>query len=356
MDKLRIRANNILEAINKSYLKLNIKNKAKDMAELEKEVSQPEIWNNPEQAQTKMRLLSDLKKSIEPWQVLKTQVSDLLELMDIAEDLEDEIAEQVEAFECELKNLQKDLLFDGEFDSHDAIVRITAGVGGTDAQDFAEMLERMYLRWAAKNNFSTQQIERSTGDEAGVKTTVFEVSGANVYGKLRSENGVHRLVRISPFNSGGSRETSFALVEILPKIDTPSEVKIDDKDLKIDVYRSGGHGGQSVNTTDSAVRITHIPTGTVVAIQNERSQIQNKETAMKILRGRLVQLKIEQHVENMNELRAGKSAEWGAQIRNYVLNPYKIVKDTRTKHEEKDVDKVLNGDIDGFILAFLENK
>ena len=177
----------------------------------------------------------------------------------------------------------------------------------------------------------------------------------NAYGKLRSENGVHRLVRISPFNSGGSRETSFALVEVLPKIATPEDVKIEEKDLRVDVYRSSGKGGQGVNTTDSAVRITHIPTGTVVAIQNERSQTQNKETAMNILRGKLLRMKLEQRAADLNELQAGKSADWGSQIRNYVLNPYKLVKDTRTKYEEKDVEKVLNGEIDGFIYTFLEN-
>ena len=210
------------------------------------------------------------------------------------------------------------------------------------------------MRWSEKNEFKTEQIERSTGEEAGIKTSVFEVQGLNAYGKLRSENGVHRLVRISPFNSAGSRETSFALVEILPKIDAPEQVEIAEKDLRVDVYRSGGKGGQGVNTTDSAVRITHLPTGIVVAIQNERSQTQNKETAMKILRGKLVQMKMEQHAQNLSELQAGKSADWGSQIRNYVLNPYKLVKDTRTKYEEKDADKVLNGEIDGFIYAFLE--
>jgi peptide chain release factor 2 len=184
---------------------------------------------------------------------------------------------------------------------------------------------------------------------------VIEISGPFVYGKLMSENGVHRLVRLSPFNAE-SRETSFALVEVLPKIDTPDAVKIDDKDLKIDVYRAGGHGGQSVNTTDSAVRITHVPTGIVVAIQNERSQLQNKEKAMEILRGKLAALQAEQHVETLGELRAGESASWGAQIRNYVLHPYKLVKDTRTKYEEKDTDAVLDGKIDGFVRAYLENR
>ena len=355
MEKLQIRARQILDEIAKAGLKLNFVSISSKIETLEAEISQPEIWNNPQNAQTKIRNLADLKKKIDPWNILRAQVEDILELMEISEDLEDEFSEQIDAFEVELEKLKKDLLFDGEFDSGDAIVRITSGVGGTDAQDFAEMLERMYLRWAEKNDFKTEQIERSIGEEAGVKTSVFEVSGLNAYGKLRSENGVHRLVRISPFNSGGSRETSFALVEILPKIATPEDVKIEEKDLRVDVYRSSGKGGQGVNTTDSAVRITHIPTGTVVAIQNERSQTQNKETAMNILRGKLLQMKLEQRAADLNELQAGKSADWGSQIRNYVLNPYKLVKDTRTKYEEKDVEKVLNGEIDGFIYAFLEN-
>ena len=216
------------------------------------------------------------------------------------------------------------------------------------------MLERMYLRWAEQNGFTANVIERSPGEQAGVKTSVIEISGPYAYGWLRSENGVHRMVRLSPFNAE-SRETSFALVEVLPRIDTPDEVKIDDKDLRVDIYRSGGHGGQGVNTTDSAVRITHLPTGIVVTIQNERSQIQNKAKAMEILRGKLAALQLEQHVASLDQLRAGDSASWGAQIRNYVLHPYKLVKDTRTKHEEKDVDAVLDGKLIGFQLAYLES-
>ena len=355
MDKLKARTGNILDELEKASLKLSLEDKKQQLNNLESEVSNPEIWLNPSVAQEKIKKLANLKKEIHPWVVLRTQVEDIFELINLGdEDLIEEFESQICQFENDFKELQKQLLFSGEFDHGDAIVRITSGVGGTDAQDFAEMLERMYLRWSEKNEFKTEQIERSTGEEAGIKTSVFEVQGLNAYGKLRSENGVHRLVRISPFNSAGSRETSFALVEILPKIDAPEQVEIAEKDLRVDVYRSGGKGGQGVNTTDSAVRITHLPTGIVVAIQNERSQTQNKETAMKILRGKLVQMKMEQHAQNLSELQAGKSADWGSQIRNYVLNPYKLVKDTRTKYEEKDVDKVLNGEIDGFIYAFLE--
>ena len=356
MDKLKARVADILNELEKASLKLDLENKRNQITELETEISNPEIWLNPKNAQEKVKKLADLKKVIHPWVVLKTQVEDISELIDLGDDdLLDEFESQIRQFESDFLELRKQLLFDGEFDDGDAIVRITSGVGGTDAQDFAEMLERMYLRWAEKNDLKTEQIERSASEEAGIKTSVFEVQGLYAYGKLRSENGVHRLVRVSPFNSAGTRETSFALVEILPKIDAPEQVEIAEKDLRVDVYRSGGKGGQGVNTTDSAVRITHIPTGTVVAIQNERSQTQNKETAMNILRGKLIQMKIEQHAQSLNELQAGKSADWGSQIRNYVLNPYKLVKDTRTKHEEKDIEKVLNGEIDGFIFAFLEN-
>ena len=356
MDKLKVRVADILNELEKASLKLDLENKRNQITELETEISNPEIWLNPKNAQEKVKKLADLKKVIHPWVVLKTQIEDISELIDLGDDdLFDEFESQIQQFESDFLELRKQLLFDREFDDGDAIVRITSGVGGTDAQDFAEMLERMYLRWAEKNDLKTEQIERSASEEAGIKTSVFEVQGLYAYGKLRSENGVHRLVRVSPFNSAGTRETSFALVEILPKIDAPEQVDIAEKDLRVDVYRSGGKGGQGVNTTDSAVRITHIPTGTVVAIQNELSQTQNKETAMNILRGKLIQMKIEQHAQSLSELQAGKSADWGSQIRNYVLNPYKLVKDTRTKHEEKDIEKVLNGEIDGFIFAFLEN-
>lgn len=355
MDKLQARVQVILEEIDKSALKIDLLEKKSKLEQLELEVSSPEIWNNPIIAQSKLQEIAKLKKIVQPWYILKSQVEDIFELLGLGEDeFLTEFESQILAFEQELTKLKRTLFFSGKFDDKDVIIRITSGVGGNDAQDFAEMVERMYIRWANKNDYSIEHIERSQGEEAGIKTSVFAISGDFIYGRLKGESGVHRLVRISPFNSGRSRETSFALVEILPKIDTPNEVNIDDKDLKIDVFRSGGKGGQSVNTTDSAVRITHIPTNIVVSIQNERSQLQNKETAMRILRGKLLQLQLDQHIEDISKLQAGKSAEWGAQIRNYILNPYKLVKDTRTKYEEKDVDKVLNGDIDGFIWSYLE--
>ena len=338
-----------------AWKQLALDETSEKLAVLETELAQPELWNNPTEAVAKNKQVAALMATISPWQTLKVQVSDLKELMELGDDsLLDEFSQQIEALENEYAAREQDLLFNGEFDNRGAILRFSAGVGGTDAQDFTEMLERMYLRWAERNGMETTLVERSAGEEAGIKSSVIEVNGPFAYGKLKSEHGVHRLVRLSPFNSDNLRQTSFALVEVLPQIDTPEDVVIDEKDLKIDVYRAGGHGGQSVNTTDSAVRITHLPTGIVVAIQNERSQLQNKETAMKILRSKLAQLQLEQHAANVSELRAGESANWGSQIRNYVLHPYSLVKDTRTKYEEKDPQGVLDGKIDGFIEAYLK--
>jgi peptide chain release factor 2 len=355
MQPLLKQIDQLKQAVAKAYERLAIDKKAEAVSGLEQELASPEIWNNPAIAQNKSKQLAALQSVVEPWRTLKTQVADIAELMAMGDDsLLPEFEQQLAALKEEFSDRKKELLFGGKYDDHNVILRITAGVGGTDAQDFAEMLERMYLRWGEKSDMQTTIVERSSGEEAGIKTSVIEIIGPFAYGKLRSENGVHRLVRLSPFNSDNLRQTSFVLVEVLPQIDAPDEVMINEKDLKIDVYRAGGHGGQSVNTTDSAVRITHIPTGIVVAIQNERSQLQNRETALKILRSKLVQLQLEQHTESLDDLRAGESANWGSQIRNYVLHPYTLVKDTRTKYEERDASSVLDGKIDGFIEAYLE--
>lgn len=345
------------QAIDEAYTQLDIDSRARELDMAEAEMASSEIWNNPQYAQAKSKQVAALSSMVQPWQTLRMQASDMSELMELGDDsLLPEFEGQVSAMERELTERKKELLFNGDYDGHNAIIRLSAGAGGTDAQDWTEMLERMYLRWAEKSGMDATIVERSAGEEAGVKTSVIEITGPYAYGKLRSENGVHRLVRLSPFNSDNLRQTSFALAEILPQIDRPDDAQIDEKDLKIDVYRAGGHGGQSVNTTDSAVRITHLPTGIVVAIQNERSQLQNRETAMKLLRSKLVQLQMEQHAESINDLQAGESANWGSQIRNYVLHPYTMVKDTRTKHEERDASGVLDGKIDGFIEAYLESR
>lgn len=334
---------------------LDIAAKIQELETVEEQLADSNVWSNVERAQLLSKQSTALRAQIEPWQTLQTQTEDITELMAIGdESMQTEFEEQAAALQAEYERLKKDLLFNGEYDSHTALIKLSAGAGGTDAQDWTEMLERMYLRWAEKANMKTELIERSVGEEAGIKSALYSISGPYAYGKLRSEHGVHRLVRLSPFNSDNLRQTSFALVEIMPEITAPEEVTLDEKDLKIDVYRAGGHGGQSVNTTDSAVRVTHLPTGTVVAIQNERSQLQNKETALKILRSKLAQMQMEQHAETLADLRAGESASWGNQIRNYVLHPYQLVKDTRTKHEDKDTAGVLDGKIDGFIDAYLE--
>ena len=341
--------------VDAALARLHIEAKKADIAVLEAELATPEIWNNPTHAQGLSKQLAVVRSMVDPWLTLQVQTSDMVELMDLDDDsLLGEFEGQIIALEKEFETLRKDLLFDGEYDDHNAILRLSAGVGGTDAQDWTQMLERMYLRWSEKSGMSSSIIERSAGEEAGVKSVVVAVTGGFAYGKLKSENGVHRLVRLSPFNSDNLRQTSFALVEVLPQIDTPDEVKIDDKDLKIDVYRAGGHGGQSVNTTDSAVRVTHIPTGIVIAIQNERSQLQNRETAMKLLRSKLAKMQLDQHANSISELQAGESANWGSQIRNYVLHPYTLVKDTRTKHETNNAQAVLDGDLEPFMTAFLE--
>lgn len=354
MQPLKKRAADLLEVVESAYQSLNIDAKSTELAAVDEQLADANIWANPERAQALSKQSSALRGQIDPWSTLRMQISDLVELLDLGDDsMMPEFETQITALEREYAERRKELLFNGEFDTHAAVIKLSSGAGGTDAQDWTEMLERMYLRWADKNDFSVELVERSSGEEAGIKNATYILRGAYAYGKLRGEHGVHRLVRLSPFNSDNLRQTSFALVEAMPEIDAPEEVQIDDKDLKIDVYRSGGHGGQSVNTTDSAVRVTHIPTGTVVAIQNERSQIQNKETALKILRGRLAQMRLEQHADTLSDLRAGESASWGAQIRNYVLHPYTMVKDARTKHESKDAKSVLDGEIDGFIEAYL---
>jgi peptide chain release factor 2 len=339
-----------------TWQKLNLDQRLADMAALEEEVAVPEIWNNPDDAREKTTKLANLHTELDDWVLLRAQISDITELLELGDDsLLEEMGEQLSAMEQRLNELKIALRFTGKYDHNDAILRITAGAGGTEAMDWSGMLERMYLRWAERHKVKVQILDRVAGEEAGIKTVVLELTGsANLYGQLKSEHGTHRLVRQSPFNADHLRQTSFALVEVLPIIRDDTEVQIDPKDLRIDVYHSGGHGGQSVNTTNSAVRITHIPTNTVVAIQNERSQLQNKEKAMEILRGKLQQMMQDQNAESVDKLRAGESASWGQQIRNYVLHPYKLVKDTRTKYEETDTDAVLDGAIDNFILAYLD--
>jgi peptide chain release factor 2 len=327
-----------------------------ELADLRRRSENPDFWQDNLAAQEVMKRIAKLEVRVKPWRELLDSINDDVELLSADDDsMRSELSEQIAAHAKSFEALKEQLKLTGPYDDHDAIISIYAGAGGTDAQDWAQMLLRMYTRYAEKSRWQTTVIDESAGDEAGLKSVTFETSGPYAYGKLKGEHGVHRLVRQSPFNSAASRETSFAKIDVLPKIDQPDALVIDDKDLRIDVYRSGGHGGQSVNTTDSAVRVTHLPTGIVVAIQNERSQLQNKETAMTILRSRLAQLQIEQHAEKISDLKGPDTAnEFGSQIRNYVLHPYKQVKDLRSHYETSDPDAVLDGNLDPLIDAYLE--
>lgn len=357
MDELSKRINNLRDEIARAAERIGLDELGIELSDLRAQMQQPDFWSDNKKAQVIAKQEADLAKRIDPWLNLKASSQELKELAEMGDDsITLEIAHQLDAAEKSLAELKKELRFNGPYDDHDVILSIHAGAGGTDAQDWAQMLLRMYTRWAESRKLKVVPIEQSLGEEAGIKSATIEISGeAFLYGKLAGEHGVHRLVRLSPFNSGASRETSFAKVEILPVIDQPEDVQIDEKDLKIDVYRAGGHGGQSVNTTDSAVRITHLPTGLSVAIQNERSQLQNRETALTILRSKLVQLQLEQHAETLAEVKGpSQSAEFGNQIRNYVLHPYKQVKDTRTGYESSEVEKVLDGGLDPLIDAWLE--
>lgn len=354
---LKKRANQLAGQVNAATDKLEIGDKAAQLDRLSLASQQADFWNDSSRAQDTMKKIAELERQIQPWQDLIKETDEAVQLAGLSDaELADELSGQLDKLESKFENLKQDLKFTGKYDGHSAILSIYAGAGGTDAQDWAGMLLKMYLRFAEKQGWQAKLLAESAGEEAGIKSATLEIAGgAHVYGKLRGEHGVHRLVRQSPFNSAASRETSFAKVDVLPEIDQPDDVLIDDKDLKIDVYRSGGHGGQSVNTTDSAVRVTHLPTGISVAIQNERSQIKNKAIAMTILRSQLAQLQLEQHADKISQLKGpDKANEFGSQIRNYVLHPYKQVKDLRSGYETSDPEAVLDGTLDGLIEAYLE--
>jgi peptide chain release factor 2 len=356
MDQLHGHALALQKSVTEALERISFEKLEQRKAELDAQAADPSLWQDADKAQVIMREQSALEKRLGPWRTIRQSVADVLELLDMKDvTLVNDLTTQLHTVETQFTSLKEELKFNGQYDDHNAILSIHAGAGGTDAQDWTQMLLRMYVRYAEKEGWNVATIEESPGEEAGLKSVTLEINGVFAYGKLKGEHGVHRLVRLSPFNAE-SRETSFAKVEVMPKIDRPEAVEIDEKDLKIDVYRSGGHGGQSVNTTDSAVRITHLPTNTVVAIQNERSQLQNRETAMTILRSRLATLQLEQHAEKVSELKGpNEQAAWGNQIRSYVLHPYKQVKDLRTRYESSDPDKVLDGELDPFITAYLEH-
>jgi peptide chain release factor 2 len=356
VNELQSAIDHFSKAVDSALQKLHFSELDAQEQSLANQINQPDFWQNATTAAAISQQHAKLQSQVEPWRAIRRELHDLQELASLDDDsLQKDLNLQLEALKATFDTLKDDLKLTGPYDDHDAILILSAGAGGTDAQDWTQMLFRMYTRFFEKSGWKYSLVEESGGEEAGLKSATLEVSGPFAYGRLKGEHGVHRLVRLSPFNSDNLRQTSFAKVEVSPKIDKPDEVAIDDKDLKIDVYRSGGHGGQSVNTTDSAVRITHVPTGITVAIQNERSQLQNRETAMTILRGRLAQLQQEQHAEKLSELKGpNEQAAWGNQIRSYVLHPYKQVKDLRSRYETSDPDAVLDGDLEPFIDAYLE--
>lgn len=328
---------------------------------LEKESVLDGFWNDLENSQLVLQKLSRLKAKRKAYDDLLASFDDALALIELADEEEDlslleEILQLVSAFESELESQKLETLLSGEYDSNNAILTFHAGAGGTEAQDWNEMLVRMYTRWAERHNFKVKLIDFLDGEEAGLKSAVLLIEGVNAYGYMKSESGVHRLVRISPFDSSGRRHTSFASIEVMPEISEDTVVEIRDEDLKVDTYRSGGAGGQHVNKTESAIRITHIPTGIVVACQNERSQHQNREVAMKMLKSKLIEIKEREHLDKIEDIKGvQKEIAWGSQIRSYVFMPYTLVKDHRTGFESGNVTAVMDGDLDGFINAYLKS-
>lgn len=354
--------NAIKPQLDELYSALSIDLKQQEVEKLEQEASKEGFWNDMENSQVVLQKTSRLKSIINSFIKLKNQYDDILLLLEMAieEDdisVEEEIKISFETLKQELETQKLQTLLTGEYDAKNAILTFHAGAGGTEAQDWVEMLFRMYSRWADSKGFKVKTLDYLAGDDAGIKSISILIEGLNAYGFLRSESGVHRLVRISPFDSSGRRHTSFASLEVMPEIDDSVEIDIRPEDLRIDTYRSGGAGGQHVNTTDSAVRITHIPTGVVCACQNERSQFQNKDVAMKMLKSKLIEIKEREHLDKIEDIKgAHKEIAWGSQIRSYVFMPYTLAKDHRTNFENGNINAVMDGEIDGFINAYLKAK
>lgn len=346
------------EEIRQQCAVLKLETREAELRKLEDLMASPGFWDDPKNAAMIGQRAEMMRSDLATWRQLQSDANDLRELAEVTEETEtsawQQLTEQYRDLEKRFRETQLLAQLSGPFDDHAAILSLHAGAGGVDAQDWTEMLLRMYLRYAERKGWKTQVLEEMKGGEAGIKRVTVHLQGPRAYGLLKGESGVHRLVRISPFDAAAARHTSFSLCEVIPEIEDEHEVAIDEKELQIDTYRSSGHGGQSVNTTDSAVRITHKPTGIVVTCQNERSQRQNKEFAMKMLRAKLAQRAETERVQRDRELRGEhKSAEWGNQIRSYVLHPYKLVKDHRTNLETKDPDAVLDGALDEFISSAL---
>jgi peptide chain release factor 2 len=335
---------------------LDLDGMRRDLAELREQAADPELWSDQDRAQQVTRKLSHLEGELGKVEGLRSRLDDAGVLLELAlEEGDDETRGEAErelsALRKEIEQLEVRTLMSGEYDSREALVTINSQAGGVDAADFAQMVQRMYLRWAERHGYPTEVYDTSYAEEAGIKSTTFTVKAPYAYGTLRGEHGTHRLVRISPYDNQGRRQTSFAGVDVVPVVEQTDHVDIPEDELRVDVYRSSGPGGQGVNTTDSAVRITHLPTGIVVSCQNERSQLQNRATAMTVLQAKLLERKRQEEAERMNELRGESTSSWGTQIRNYVLHPYQIVKDLRTGTEAGNPSAVLDGDIDEFVEA-----
>ena len=341
---------------------LDLEGKSKRIEELEMEMEAPGFWDDPDASNRKMKELKNLKDTKELCEKLETQYSDIETLIEMGyeeedEDLAGEIRTELDGFIEELDALRIETLLSGEYDKNNAILKLNAGAGGTESCDWCSMLYRMYTRWAEKKGFAVEVLDYLDGEEAGIKSVTFQVNGMNAYGYLKSEKGVHRLVRISPFNAQGKRQTSFVSLDVMPEIEEDLDIEINPEDLRIDTYRSSGAGGQHINKTSSAIRITHLPTGIVVQCQNERSQFQNKDKAMQMLKAKLYMLKQEANAEKLSDIRGEvKDIAWGNQIRSYVLQPYKLVKDLRTNQEVANADGVLDGGLEHFINAYLKKK
>lgn len=361
-DTIRLELESFEEPVAKLRVSLHIDDVMTQISEMENRTQEPDFWNDVDKARDIQTKLGRLQKKVELYNGLANSREDLLMLCELANEEEDldtlpEIQAGVETFKKDFEKMRLETLLTGEYDANNAILTLHAGAGGTEAQDWANMLYRMYTRWGEAHGYEIKVLDYLDGDEAGIKSASIMFVGENAYGFLRSEHGVHRLVRISPFDAAGRRHTSFVSCEVMPELaDTigVDEIKIDPSDLRVDTYRSTGKGGQHINKTDSAVRLTHIPTGVVVACQSERSQIQNRETAMNMLKAKLHALLREAHMEKLEDLKGNQlDIAWGSQIRSYVFCPYTMVKDARTGYEEGDVDGVMDGKLDGFINAFL---
>jgi peptide chain release factor 2 len=340
---------------------LDLDGMRRDLAELREQAADPELWNDQDRAQQVTRRLSHLEGELGKVEGLRARLDDAGVLLELAseesdEETQGEAERELGTLRKEIEQLEVRTLMSGEYDSREALVTINSQAGGVDAADFAQMVQRMYLRWAERHGYPTEVYDTSYAEEAGLKSTTFTVKAPYAYGTLRGEHGTHRLVRISPYDNQGRRQTSFAGVDVVPVVEQTDHVDIPEDELRVDVYRSSGPGGQGVNTTDSAVRITHLPTGIVVSCQNERSQLQNRATAMTVLQAKLLERKRQEEAERMNELRGESTSSWGTQIRNYVLHPYQIVKDLRTGMEAGNPSAVLDGDIDDFIEAALAQR